>query len=49
MSNENLLHDIRVAKKAITLKGVELGTIGVSIRNEGDFETLGKEIGRAHV
>ena len=25
-----------------TLKGVELGTRGVSIRNEGDFETLGK-------
>ena len=41
-SNENLLHDIGVAKKAITLKGVELGTRGVSIRNEGDFDTLGK-------
>ena len=41
-SNKNLLHDIGVAKKAITLKGVELGTRGVSIRDEGDFETLGK-------
>ena len=41
-SNGALLHDIGAAKRAITLKGVEQGTRGVSIRHEGDFETLGK-------
>jgi Zinc knuckle len=38
-SNKDLLHDIGAAKQAITLKGVEQGTRGVSIRDEGDFES----------
>ena len=41
-SNKDLLHDVGVAKRTIALKGVEQGTRGVSIRDEGYFETLGK-------
>ena len=41
-SNKDLLHDVGVAKRTITLKGVEQGIRGVSIRDEGYFETLGK-------
>ena len=41
-SNKSLLHDIGTATREITLKGVETGTRGVSIKHEGDFETLGK-------